>query len=141
MANILDKFRQTSVGSTGRILDYTSKLSSSGDFSKIYDLDAIITSWNNILITPKGSKDHDPEFGSNLYLYLFEPADTETQEGIKNEIIESISTYDNRASIDDIKVLFFSNKKGFNVTISIEFDGEISDITINLDESMYNNLS
>lgn len=141
MANILDKFRQSSVGSSGRILDYTSKLSSSGDFSKIYDLDVIINSWNNILITPKGSKDHDPEFGSNLYLYLFEPADTETEEGIKNEIIESLTTYDNRASIDDIEVEFFSNRKGFNVTLSIEYDGEISDITINLDESMYNNLS
>ena len=49
MANILDKFKTTSIGSSGRVLDFSSKLSPSGDFSKLYDMDAILTSWSNII--------------------------------------------------------------------------------------------
>jgi len=137
MANILDKFKNTSVGSSGRILDFSSKLSSSGDFSKLFDIDAILTSWNNILITPKGSMDHDPDFGSNLYLFLFEPADSQTQEAIKDEIIRCLSTYDDRANVADVSVEFFSNMKGFNISITADYAGETSDFSLTLDENTY----
>jgi len=139
MANILDKFKNTSVGSSGRILDYLSKLASNGDFSKIYDIDAIINSWNNILLTPKGSMNHDPEFGSNIYKFIFEPADTKTQQAIKDEIYSSLVKYDNRANISDVTVAFYSNKKGFTVSITADFGGEISSSTLSLDENAFQN--
>lgn len=137
MANILDKFKTTSVGSSGRILDFSSKLSPSGDFSKLYDMDAILASWSNILITPRGSMDHDPEFGSDLYLYIFEPADSSTQDSIKDEIYRAITTYDDRANIDEIVVSFFKNKKGFNVSIIANYEGDNSEMNLNMDENTY----
>ena len=102
MANILDKFQSTSVGSSGSLLDFTGKISPSGDYTKIYDLDVILLSWLNILTTLKGTCDHDPEFGSNLYLFIFDPADSETQDAIKEEIMISLMTYDDRASIENV---------------------------------------
>jgi phage baseplate assembly protein W len=137
MANILDKFKTTSVGSSGRVLDFSSKLSPSGDFSKLYDMDAILASWSNILITPRGSMDHDPEFGSDLHLYIFEPADTVTQESIKNEIYKAITTYDDRANIDEINVSFFKNKKGFNISIIANYEGDHSEMSLTMDENTY----
>ena len=137
MANILEKFKTTSVGSSGRILDFSSKLSPSGDFSKLYDMDAILASWSNILITPRGSMDHDPEFGSDLYLYIFEPADSSTQDSIKDEIYRAITTYDDRANIDEIVVSFFKNKKGFNVSIIANYEGDNSEMNLNMDENTY----
>ena len=137
MANILDKFKTTSIGSSGRVLDFSSKLSPSGDFNKLFDMDAILTSWSNILMTPRGSMDHDPEFGSDLYLYIFEPADSVTQESIKNEIYRAITTYDDRANIDEINVAFFKNKKGFNVSIVASYEGDNSEINLNMDENTY----
>jgi phage baseplate assembly protein W len=137
MANILDKFKTTSVGSSGRVLDFSSKLSPSGDFSKLYDMDAILASWSNILITPRGSMDHDPEFGSDLHLYIFEPADTVTQESIKNEIYKAITTYDDRANIDEINVSFFKNKKGFNISIIANYEGDNSEMSLTMDENTY----
>ena len=137
MANILDKFKTTSIGSSGRILDFSSKLSPSGDFNKLFDMDAILTSWSNILMTPRGSMDHDPEFGSDLYLYIFEPADTVTQESIKNEIYKAITTYDDRANIDEINVAFFKNKKGFNVSIVASYEGDNSEMNLTMDENTY----
>jgi len=137
MANILDKFKTTSIGSSGRVLDFSSKLSPSGDFNKLFDMDAILTSWSNILMTPRGSMDHDPEFGSDLYLYIFEPADTVTQESIKNEIYKAITTYDDRANIDEINVSFFKNKKGFNISIIANYEGDHSEMNLTMDENTY----
>lgn len=137
MANILDKFKTTSIGSSGRILDFSSKISPSGDFSKLFDMDAILSSWSNILITPRGSMDHDPEFGSDLYLYIFEPADTITQESIKDEIYRALTTYDDRALIDEITVSFLKNKKGFNVSIVAKYEGDNSEMNLTLDENTY----
>ncbi len=137
MANILDKFKTTSIGSSGRVLDFSSKLSPSGDFNKLFDMDAILTSWSNILMTPRGSMDHDPEFGSDLYLYIFEPADSVTQESIKNEIYRAITTYDDRANIDEINVAFFKNKKGFNVSIVASYEGDNSEMNLTMDENTY----
>jgi phage baseplate assembly protein W len=141
MANILDKFKTTSIGSSGRVLDFSSKLSPSGDFNKLFDMDAILTSWSNILMTPRGSMDHDPEFGSDLYLYIFEPADSVTQESIKNEIYRAITTYDDRANIDEINVAFFKNKKGFNVSIVASYEGDNSEMNLNMDENTYMSFS
>jgi len=141
MANILDKFKTTSIGSSGRVLDFSSKLSPSGDFNKLFDMDAILASWSNILMTPRGSMDHDPEFGSDLYLYIFEPADSVTQESIKNEIYRAITTYDDRANIDEITVAFFKNKKGFNVSIVASYEGDNSEMNLNMDENTYMSFS
>lgn len=141
MANILDKFKTTSIGSSGRVLDFSSKLSPSGDFNKLFDMDAILTSWSNILMTPRGSMDHDPEFGSDLYLYIFEPADTVTQESIKNEIYKAITTYDDRANIDEINVSFFKNKKGFNISIIANYEGDHSEMSLTMDENTYMSFS
>ncbi|HQQ39806.1 MAG TPA: GPW/gp25 family protein [Bacilli bacterium] len=141
MANILDKFKTTSIGSSGRVLDFSSKLSPSGDFNKLFDMDAILTSWSNILMTPRGSMDHDPEFGSDLYLYIFEPADTVTQESIKNEIYKAITTYDDRANIDEINVSFFKNKKGFNISIIANYEGDHSEMNLTMDENTYMSFS
>jgi phage baseplate assembly protein W len=141
MANILDKFKTTSIGSSGRVLDFSSKLSPSGDFNKLFDMDAILASWSNILMTPRGSMDHDPEFGSDLYLYIFEPADTVTQESIKNEIYKAITTYDDRANIDEINVSFFKNKKGFNISIIANYEGDHSEMSLTMDENTYMSFS
>jgi len=139
MASRLDKFRYASIGSEGKILDYSSKISSFGDFSKIFDLDAILTSWNNILITPIGTMDHDPEFGSRLYLYLFEPEDENSRDGIQNEIIRCLSTYDDRAQISDIQINYYSNRKGFTVNILVAYGGYKANLKLTMDEDTLNN--
>lgn len=139
MATLLDKFKNTSVGSVGRVLDFTSEITPSGDFKKIFDLDAIITSWKNILTTPRGSMDHDPEYGSNLYLYIFEPADSGTRDAIKNDIVQSLTTYDDRARIETIDITFLRNKKGFNVNIIVNYHGRSTNLDIKIDENGYQN--
>lgn len=137
--NILERFQKNSVGSAGRLIDYTPVISSSGNFTILYDIDAILNSWNNILITPRGSMDHDPEYGSTLYLYLFEPADQFTEEAIKNEIIRAISTYDNRAIMKEITTTFYNNMKGFNVSIIVDYQGFKTNLKVSIHEGTLRN--
>jgi phage baseplate assembly protein W len=47
----------------------------------------------HIILTPKGQRLRKPEFGTNLIKYVFEPNDSETWDGIKEEIRQQISLY------------------------------------------------
>jgi len=139
MANLLDRFNKEVVGSKGKIADYLSKISAKGDFLRTTNLDVILSSWNNILLTPKRSYVWDPEYGSDLYKMVFEPADTGTSENIKDEVINSIQTYDDRAEITGVDVTFLSNLKGFNITINVDYQGEQSELSLTMDEVMFSN--
>ncbi len=137
MANFLKRFKESSIGSDDKLSDYSSRISAKGDFGRITDFNVIVTSWSNILMTPRRTWTWDPLYGSNLYKYVFEPADKETQTKIRDEVMDSLHKYDPRARILDVSIQFLSNKKGFNVTVTAELDEEYGEITATIDESSY----
>ncbi len=122
MASILEKFNLNIVGSQGRILDFIPVISSSGEFSSVKDFDVILNSWNNILLTKTRTYMSNPDYGSDLYKYIFEPADEVTVEGIKEEIRFRLMKYDNRAYITSIDVSFMPDGHGFILSIGVEYD-------------------
>jgi len=132
MTDALKFFKDNVMGSDGKIQDVMPTISSDGDFKKIKELDVIINSWRNILLTPLGSYDHDPSYGSILYQLVWEPADEETMERIEAEINDRLMTFDDRAKITGVDVTFFSNRKGFNVNIHVKYKDEKRDLSINL---------
>jgi phage baseplate assembly protein W len=135
MSNLLRRFNKQVIGSDGRIYDYVSKITASGDFKRVSDLDVIITSWNNILLTPKRTYLHDPNYGSNLHKLIFEPVDDTTVERIKSEVIDSLSIYDSRASIENVAVYIKPNRKGYQVDIEVEYEGERGTLSVSFDDS------
>lgn len=137
MANLLDRFNKTVVGSESKLGDYKSIISNKGDFKRIQDIQVILNSWNNILVTPKRSYMFDPEYGSNLYKLVFEPADEKTQTQIINEVVNTIRKYDDRAKISDVAVTFLPNRKGFNIAIDVEFENQTKQLEVVLDEDTY----
>ena len=139
MANLLDRFNKEVTGSRGKIADYLAKVSPKGDFTRTTNINVILTSWNNILLTPKRSYIWDPDYGSDLYKMVFEPADNETVEKIKDEVATQIMIYDDRAKITNIDVTFLSNLKGFNVSLDVNYMGEESELSLTLDEIMFAN--
>ena len=138
MASTLDKFINNSIGARGRITDYTSKIMPSGDFNRIYELNVILMSWNAILITPLRTYTWDPNFGSELYKFIYEQCDDDTKENIINEIKLRLST-DDRASIESIDVTYYSNKKGFKINITAAYQGVTDSLNASIDESTYFN--
>ena len=138
MANLLERFNKTVVGSSEKDADYQSKIVTSGDFKRVQDIEAILSSWTNILVTPKRTYQYDPEYGSDLYKLVFEPADESTAESIKEETIEALRTYDSRATIQDVNVTFLAGgRKGFNVSIEVFYNGNKTDLAVVIDENVY----
>lgn len=134
--NSLEKFRETSVGSKGRIIEYIAKINPTGDLQKVMDLQAVLTSWNNILTTPLRSYTFDPDFGSELYRYVFDPADLSTLQKIDDEVRYRLNLFDDRATITDVKTEFLPNKKGFNVTVFVKYERQYGQITSIITESL-----
>lgn len=137
MANLLDRFKTQVIGSEETLHDYLSIIASIGDFKRIDDINVIINSWNNILLTPRGTYLHDPEFGSDLYKYVFEPADSDSIEGIKNEVIERISLYDDRALIEDVEVNVSNDGKRVSLKIFILYKGEKGTLDVKFDDTTF----
>ena len=135
MANLLRRFNKEVVGSDGRIYDYLAKITASGDFKRVQDLNVIINSWNNIILTPKRTYLHDPEYGSNLHKLVFEPADSDTVEMIKTELYDTLLYYDDRASIDEIEVIIKANGKGYHLNIFVTYEGAKGTLSVSFDDS------
>jgi phage baseplate assembly protein W len=134
--NSLEKFRETSVGSKGRTIEYIAKINPTGDLQKVMDLQAVLTSWNNILTTPLRTYTFDPEFGSELYRYIFDPADLSTRQKIDDEVRYRLNLFDDRATITDVKIEFLSNKKGFNVTVLVKYERQYGQVQSVITESV-----
>lgn len=137
MVSTLELFQKSLVGSNSTISDYISTISSKGDFKKMTNLEVILKSWNNILMTPVRTADHDPEYGSELYKFIFEPADNFTKDKIIEEIQHKLETYDDRARITNITVSYFSNGKGFSVFVTVDYNGEEGELTIPISEQNF----
>jgi len=137
VANLLDRFNKNAIGSKGNIADYISIIISSGDFKRVTNLEVILNSWSNILLTPLRTYDHDPTYGSDLYKMIFEPADEMTSEKIEREIESKITLFDDRATIEDISIDFLTNQKGFNLSITVDYEGTSGELKTTIDESLY----
>ena len=136
-SNILKRFNSEVVGSKDILYDFLPKIISSGDFQRVKDINVIISSWNNILLTPKRTYLHDPEYGSDLFKLVFEPVDNITVERIKNEIVSAIRRYDSRAEIEDIVVTLLTSKKGFAVDIFVNYKGVKGTLSTKFDENSF----
>jgi len=137
MADLLSRFNQSVAGSNSKLADYQSVIASYGDFRRISDLEVILSSWNNILITPRRSYQFDPEYGSDIYKLIFEPADDDTLERIKTEVIDTLLKYDDRASIEGIEVTILPSRKGFNISVDVRYEGETGQLEVVIDEEAY----
>ena len=137
MASNYEKFGKSVIGSRGKIADFTTTITPTGDFNRINDISVIINSWNNILLTPIRTYTFDPEYGSELYKYVFEPYDRRTVEAIKNEIYRRLSRWDDRAEITDIQIRALPGGKGFEINIFVEYEGQEEKMQLTLDEAAY----
>lgn len=135
MANLLKRFDKEVIGSNNRIYDFLPKITASGDFKRITNINTIINSWNNILSTRRETYLFDPEYGSDLPEMVFEPVDDTTVDRIKAEVETQIRLYDDRATITNIQVRVLPQGKGFTVDVFAEYKGEEGVLSVKFDDS------
>lgn len=80
----------------------------------------------HLIFTPKGQKIRNPEFGTNLIKFIFEPNDGETWESVKSEVKLSVQKYIDNVEINEITILPSENN--------------IHDIFVRLDYSIINGM-
>ena len=78
----------------------------------------------HIVFTPKGQRIRNPEFGTDLVKYIFEPSDQTTWEAVKNEVTESVKRWASNININSIQVVKNENDES---EIYVRLDYSVSE--------------
>lgn len=68
--------------------------------------DSIKSKVLHVLFTPKGQRLRDPNFGTDLIKYIFEPADDNTFNRLKESIREDIKRYVPGVEFEDMSIYY-----------------------------------
>lgn len=85
----------------------------------------------HVIFTPKGQKLRDPNFGTNLIKFIFNPKDSSTINDIKNEISSQILKYVPEVEFKDIRI-YETETDEHGVIVSVDYgvkNGNKTEIT------------
>lgn len=74
----------------------------------------------HVIFTPKGQKLRDPEFGTDLVKYIFNPSDSITFNEIKGEITTQVLKYVPSVEFRDVTV-YRDEKDEHSIVVMIEY--------------------
>lgn len=77
----------------------------------------------HVVFTPKGQKIRDPEFGTDLIKFIFEPNDSISWEGIKSEVSSIVNRYVKGVTLRNIEIM--QNENNLN-EIYVRLDYSVS---------------
>jgi len=105
-----------------------------GDVYKKKDAAAVKQAIKNLLLTDFYEKPFQPFFGANLRGMLFELADEETEEEVRENIVNAIQFYEPRVTIEDISVNILPDQNDMRVSVVFKIINtqEIVTFTTNL---------
>lgn len=75
----------------------------------------------HVIFTPKGQKIRDPEFGTNLIKFIFNPNDNDSWSDVKNDIQEAVAKFVPNVKLSDIEV-YEDKSNGLVAKIQYEVD-------------------
>jgi len=96
------------------------------------DASAIKQAIVNLLLTNKGEKLFNPEYGSDIRSYLFEPLDYGTAAQIQRNISYSVNKHEPRVQIEDLRANPNFDDNGFDVEMTYSVRGS-NDIPVTVD--------
>lgn len=89
------------------------------DLAASFDLRAIVNSLQNLFNTLPGQRFLFPEYGLDLYQFLFEPITTTNAELIGNIMLGAIQTFEPRVKVEKIRVLTDPDNYQYDITLVI----------------------
>lgn len=85
-----------------------------------------------LLTQEKGKFYPDPEFGSNLYSFLFSPLTEETGQKVKQEVFDVVSKYYPQLTINYINVNLSNKAISIELNYSYSDSDNSSNLTVNI---------
>jgi phage baseplate assembly protein W len=103
-----------------------------GDVSISYDDQAVVRSMRNLLLTNFYERLFQPELGSNVEGYLFEPSTAITAGALETEIQNVIRNYEPRVNLISVQVLSIEDQNAFYVELQFFVGNSTEPTSINL---------
>jgi hypothetical protein len=100
------------------------------DVSKKVNENAIATSIRNLLLTNFYERPFNPELGSNLRKFLFEPIDNVTTSLIQDSIFETIKNFEPRVIISEVVAAPNFDDQRYDVYVTFFVKNTVEPITI-----------
>ena len=88
---------------------------------KLYDLEAIYQSIHNIINTQKGQRLFLPEFGVDLWQFLFDPMSPAIQHQVYMEVYRAIKVWEPRVEIQNSQSSYIGNPETHTIDLNIVF--------------------
>lgn len=136
------------IGKTTFGIDFPFADSNRGDYVKLTTnaSNEVKANLVHLLLTRKGTRYFMPDFGTNLYQYIFENIDDVVMGNIENEIIDSCAKYLPAVKINKVTIVDYLTDPAYvdndaiqhKLTINIDYDvqskslNERNSITLNL---------
>ena len=76
----------------------------------------------NLLLTNKGERFFNPNYGSNIRSFLFEPLDFATAALIRSSIKSTLNKFEPRIFVENLKVIPNFNDNGFDVEMTYKYE-------------------
>lgn len=112
-------------------IDFTfTKKPVTGDVSLSYDVQAVIRSIRNILLTRRFEKLFNPTFGTNIDSLLFENISNVTASALEKEISTAIKNYEPRALLESVSVSPFPDKNAYSVNLTFYLENATQPTTV-----------
>lgn len=101
-----------------------------GDIQRDFDVQAILNSLSNIILTYQGERRMLPTFASNVAHLLFEPIDEITAKLIAENLIEAIKIWEDRIEITgfDIEPIYDENYYRCRIKFNIVGSDEVESV-------------
>ena len=74
----------------------------------------------HVVFTPKGQKLRDPDFGTNLIKYIFNPSDSITFNDVKTELTTQINKYVPSVEFRDVSIYNSETEEG-GIIVMVEY--------------------
>ena len=84
------------------------------------DIEAIKQSVRNILLTRRGEKFFDPDFGGSLTEFLFENFDPVIEAEMEMRIINTLRNYEPRVRVLNIDISELSDRNALNLSLEVQ---------------------
>ena len=91
-----------------------------GELYKKRDAAAVKQSVKNLILTNHFEKPFEPFYGGNIRALLFELADDDIEDDVKDQVTSAINAYEPRAIIRDIFVNYQENRNSLTVTVEFQ---------------------
>lgn len=82
----------------------------------------------HVIFTPVGQRLRDPNFGTCLIQYIYDPNDAQTWEDVKHEIKEKVSMYVPQCSIEDLTIYDVDDGLGLMANIKYTVDNGTDEV-------------